>query len=145
MKRKDSNGILCIKSPWPSMARTIYGDHKRFVETYLKPFPGFYFTGDGALTNKDGHFQITGRVDDVINVRWFKIENKTDFYCSAKNWHFFYFSVHRIGTAEIEDILVSVDCKYFSVNQYCHKRLLSPSYYFERYLWIKENSKTFNF
>lgn len=65
------------------MARTIYGDHKRFIDTYLKPFPGYYFTGDGALTDSDGHFQITGRVDDVINV------------CG-----------HRIGTAEIEDALV---------------------------------------
>ncbi len=64
------------------MARTINGDHSRFLDTYLKPFKGFYFTGDGASTDSDGHFQITGRVDDVINV-----------------------SGHRIGTAEIEDAL----------------------------------------
>lgn len=64
------------------MARTIYGDHERFVDTYLRPFKGYYFTGDGAHTDKDRHFQITGRVDDVINV-----------------------SGHRIGTAEIEDVL----------------------------------------
>jgi acetyl-CoA synthetase len=82
LEDKSSNGILCIKSPWPSMARTIFGDHQRYLETYLRPFPGFYFTGDGALTDKDGHIQITGRVDDVINV-----------------------SGHRIGTAELEDIL----------------------------------------
>ncbi len=51
------------------MARTIYGDHKRFLETYMKPYPGYYFCGDGANVDNDGHFQITGRVDDVINVR----------------------------------------------------------------------------
>jgi acetyl-CoA synthetase len=64
------------------MARTIYGDHKRFLETYIKPYEGYYFTGDGAHVDTDGHFQITGRVDDVINV-----------------------SGHRIGTAEIEEVL----------------------------------------
>ncbi len=52
------------------MARTIYGDHKRYLETYLKPYKGYYFTGDGAHVDEDGHFQITGRVDDVINVRY---------------------------------------------------------------------------
>jgi acetyl-CoA synthetase len=65
----DSQGILCIRQPWPGMARTIYGDHKRFLDTYMKPFPGHYFTGDGAQTDENGFFQITGRVDDVINVR----------------------------------------------------------------------------
>jgi acetyl-CoA synthetase len=84
LSNKDSNGVLCIENPWPSMARTIYGDHNRFLETYLRPFKGFYFTGDGALTDHDGHFQITGRVDDVVNV-----------------------SGHRIGTAEVEDIIVN--------------------------------------
>ncbi|CAF0793271.1 unnamed protein product [Brachionus calyciflorus] len=78
----NAEGILCIKKPWPSMARTIYGDHQRFIDTYLKPFPGYYFTGDGAQTDENRHFQITGRVDDVINV-----------------------SGHRIGTAEVEDVL----------------------------------------
>lgn len=90
----NGEGILCIKNPWPSMARTIYGDHKRFIDTYLKPFPGYYFTGDGALTDSDGHFQITGRVDDVINV------------CG-----------HRIGTAEIEDALVRI--RKFRTNFEC--------------------------
>lgn len=80
--KKSSQGILAIRKPWPSMARTIYGDHTRFIETYLKPFKGYYFTGDGVLADGDGHLQITGRVDDVINV-----------------------SGHRIGTAEIEDVL----------------------------------------
>ena len=64
------------------MARSIYGDHQRFLDTYMKPFPGYYFTGDGALRDEEGHFQITGRVDDVMNV-----------------------SGHRIGTAEVEDAL----------------------------------------
>ena len=78
----NSKGILCIKQPWPGMARTINGSHQRYLDTYLRPFPGLYFTGDGALVDKDGHFQITGRVDDVMNV-----------------------SGHRIGTAEVEDAL----------------------------------------
>jgi acetyl-CoA synthetase len=85
LDNKNSTGKLCIKKPWPGMARTIYGDHARFLETYLKPFPGFYFTGDGAELDSDGHFRITGRVDDVINV-----------------------SGHRIGTAEIENALVYI-------------------------------------
>lgn len=79
---RNSKGMLCIKQPWPGMARTIYGNHERFLETYMKPFPGYYFTGDGAIRDEDGHFQITGRVDDVMNV-----------------------SGHRIGTAEVEDAL----------------------------------------
>ena len=61
-------GKLCIKYPWPSIARTIWGDHKRYKETYFTAFPGYYFTGDGAKRNKDGMFRITGRVDDVIIV-----------------------------------------------------------------------------
>ncbi|XP_068183637.1 acetyl-coenzyme A synthetase 2-like, mitochondrial [Antennarius striatus] len=76
------SGALCLSQPWPGMARTIYGDHQRFVEAYLKPFPGCYFTGDGAHRSEDGYYQITGRMDDVINV-----------------------SGHRLGTAEIEDAL----------------------------------------
>ena len=82
MSGRNSKGMLCIKQPWPGMARTIYGNHERFLETYMKPFPGYYFTGDGAIRDEDGHFQITGRVDDVMNV-----------------------SGHRIGTAEVEDAL----------------------------------------
>ncbi|XP_035255421.1 acetyl-coenzyme A synthetase 2-like, mitochondrial isoform X1 [Anguilla anguilla] len=78
----DVSGALCISQPWPGMARTIYGDHQRFVNTYLKPYPGYYFTGDGAHRSKEGYYQITGRIDDVINV-----------------------SGHRLGTAEIEDAL----------------------------------------
>ncbi|KAM7409185.1 hypothetical protein PAMA_002740 [Pampus argenteus] len=76
------SGALCISHPWPGMARSIYGDHQRFVDTYFKPFPGYYFTGDGAYRSEDGYYQITGRMDDVINV-----------------------SGHRLGTAEIEDAL----------------------------------------
>jgi len=78
------SGFLCFKRPWPSMARTIQNDHQRFVETYLKPYPGYYFTGDGCRRDNDGYWWITGRVDDVLNV-----------------------SGHRLGTAEIESALVS--------------------------------------
>ncbi len=83
LAEKSSQGVLCIKQPWPGMARTIYNDHDRFLQTYLSTYPGYYFTGDGALLNAEGHFQITGRVDDVMNV-----------------------SGHRIGTAEVEDALM---------------------------------------
>jgi acetyl-CoA synthetase len=76
-------GNLAIKSSWPSQIRTIYGDHQRMTETYFKPFPGYYFTGDGARRDEDGYYWITGRVDDVLNV-----------------------SGHRMGTAEIESALV---------------------------------------
>jgi len=78
----DVQGALCIRKPWPGIARTIYGDKQRFVETYFKPYPGFYFSGDGAYRDKDGHYRITGRMDDVINV-----------------------TGHRLGTAEIEDVM----------------------------------------
>ena len=75
-------GNLAIKSAWPGMMRTLYGDHKRFKETYFSTYKGYYFTGDGCRRDTDGYYWITGRVDDVINV-----------------------SGHRIGTAEIEGIL----------------------------------------
>ncbi|XP_060069027.1 acetyl-coenzyme A synthetase 2-like, mitochondrial [Ylistrum balloti] len=75
-------GALCIKSVWPGMARTIYGDHRRFLDTYYHPYPGYYFSGDGAQRCEEGYYQITGRMDDVINV-----------------------SGHRIGTAEVEDAM----------------------------------------
>ncbi|NWU48144.1 ACS2L synthetase, partial [Dromas ardeola] len=78
----DVSGALCIAQPWPGMARTIYGDHQRFVDAYFKTFPGYYFTGDGAYRTKKGYYQITGRMDDVINI-----------------------SGHRLGTAEIEDAM----------------------------------------
>lgn len=77
-----AEGNLCISRPWPGMARTIYGDHARYIQTYFSTYPGRYFTGDGARRDEDGDFRITGRVDDVINV-----------------------SGHRIGTAEIEDAI----------------------------------------
>ncbi|XP_029351906.1 acetyl-coenzyme A synthetase 2-like, mitochondrial isoform X2 [Echeneis naucrates] len=78
----DTSGALCIAQPWPGMARTIHNDPQRFTETYCQPYPGYFFTGDGAYRSKEGYYQITGRLDDVINV-----------------------SGHRIGTAEIEDVL----------------------------------------
>lgn len=75
-------GSLCIKYPWPGMARTIWGDHQRFIETYFSAFPGKYFTGDGALRDEVGYYRITGRVDDVVIV-----------------------SGHNLGTAPIEDAI----------------------------------------
>lgn len=76
-------GALVITRPWPGIMRTVYGDHARFVETYFKQYPGYYFTGDGARRDEDGYYWIIGRIDDVLNV-----------------------SGHRLGTAEIESALV---------------------------------------
>ena len=77
-------GNLCLARSWPGQMRTVFGDHRRFVETYFSTFPGLYFTGDGARRDADGFYWITGRVDDVINV-----------------------AGHRLGTAEIESALVA--------------------------------------
>ena len=79
-----ADGNLVIKDSWPSQARTVYGDHKRFIETYFSAYPNVYFTGDGCRRDEDGYYWITGRVDDVLNV-----------------------SGHRLGTAEIESALVA--------------------------------------
>ena len=78
-----AQGNLAIKRPWPGQLRTLYGDHKRFYETYFSTYKGYYFTGDGAKRDADGYYWITGRVDDVLNV-----------------------SGHRLGTAEIESAIV---------------------------------------
>ncbi|MFW5828063.1 MAG: acetate--CoA ligase [Alkalispirochaeta sp.] len=78
------SGLLGIKNPWPGMARTIQNDHPRFLQTYLMPYKGYYFTGDGCNRDEEGYYWITGRVDDVINV-----------------------SGHRMGTAEVESALVN--------------------------------------
>jgi acetyl-CoA synthetase len=75
-------GNLCMKAPWPAILRTTYGDHERCRTNYFAAYPDLYFTGDGALKNKDGFYRITGRVDDVLNV-----------------------SGHRIGTAEVENAI----------------------------------------
>ena len=75
-------GYLCIQHPWPSMIRTIYGNHDRCIQTYFSAFKGKYFTGDGAKRDENGMYRIIGRVDDVINV-----------------------SGHRLGTAEIENAI----------------------------------------
>nr|KJB67969.1 hypothetical protein B456_010G219900 [Gossypium raimondii] len=64
----ECSGYLCVKSSWPGAFRTLYGDHERYETTYFKPFPGYYFTGDGCSRDKDGYHWLTGRVDDVINV-----------------------------------------------------------------------------
>ena len=79
-------GLLALKSSWPGQMRTIYGDHKRFFDTYFSQFSGYYFTGDGARRDEDGYYWITGRVDDVLNV-----------------------SGHRIGTAEVEGAIGKAD------------------------------------
>lgn len=77
-------GRLCIEFPWPGQMRTVYGDHKRFFDTYFSSFPGKYFTGDACHRDEDGYYWITGRVDDVLNV-----------------------SGHRLGTAEVESAIVA--------------------------------------
>ncbi|MGB1716255.1 MAG: acetate--CoA ligase [Gammaproteobacteria bacterium] len=79
----ENSGNLVIEQSWPSQIRSVYGDHKRMIDTYFTMYEGIYFTGDGARRDKDGYFWITGRVDDVLNV-----------------------SGHRLGTAEIESALV---------------------------------------
>jgi acetyl-CoA synthetase len=82
IERNQQIGHLCIRYPWPGMARTIWGDHQRFIDTYFTAFPGKYFSGDGALRDEVGYYRITGRVDDVIIV-----------------------SGHNLGTAPIEDAI----------------------------------------
>ena len=82
LKGNSVTGRLCVKFPWPSMARTIYGDHQRFKETYFSTFTNKYFTGDGCLRDENGMYRITGRVDDVLIV-----------------------SGHNLGTAEIESAM----------------------------------------
>ncbi|MDP6533295.1 MAG: acetate--CoA ligase [Candidatus Marinimicrobia bacterium] len=81
-----NQGYLAIKTAWPGIMRTVYGDHERFRETYFDKFPGYYLTGDGARRDEDGYYWITGRVDDVMNV-----------------------SGHRIGTAEVEGAIGKSD------------------------------------
>lgn len=79
----DVEGVLAVKSTWPSMARSVYRNHQKYLDTYLRPYPGYYFTGDGAARDHDGYYWIRGRVDDVVNV-----------------------SGHRLSTAEIEAALI---------------------------------------
>ena len=79
----DVEGALCIKCATPGIARGIYGNPERYLAGYFKPYPGCYFSGDGAYRDSDGHYRITGRVDDVINVK-----------------------SHRLGTAEVESAMV---------------------------------------
>jgi acetyl-CoA synthetase len=78
------SGALCMSTPWPGQARTVWGDHQRFRETYFSQYKGYYFTGDGCRRDEDGYYWITGRIDDVLNV-----------------------SGHRLGTAEVESALVA--------------------------------------
>ena len=79
----DVEGVLACKKPWPSLARTVYKDHARYLDTYMKPYPGYFFYGDAAARDNDGYIWIKGRVDDVINV-----------------------SGHRMSTAEVESALL---------------------------------------
>ena len=78
------SGALCLATPWPGQARTVWGDHQRFKETYFTQYKGYYFTGDGCRRDDDGYYWITGRIDDVLNV-----------------------AGHRLGTAEVESALVA--------------------------------------
>jgi len=82
IRGNQKTGNLCIEYPWPAIARTIWGDHQRYIDTYFTKFPGKYFTGDGALRDEVGYYRITGRVDDVVIV-----------------------SGHNMGTAPIEDVI----------------------------------------
>ena len=84
VKSDEAEGVLCISDSWPGQMRTVFRDHKRFMDTYFSQYPGYYFSGDGCRRDSDGYYWITGRVDDVLNV-----------------------SGHRIGTAEIESALVA--------------------------------------
>jgi acetyl-CoA synthetase len=84
LEGNDVSGALCLATPWPGQARTVWGDHQRFKETYFTSYPGYYFTGDGCRRDEDGYYWITGRIDDVLNV-----------------------SGHRLGTAEVESALVA--------------------------------------
>ena len=97
----EGNGVtgrLCMAASWPGMMRTVYGDHQRFIDTYLSTYPGFYFTGDGCHRDQDGYYWITGRVDDVLNV-----------------------AGHRLGSAEIEGALVGHElCAEAAVVGYPH-------------------------
>jgi len=79
----EQTGVLAFSRPWPSIARTVYNDHQRYLQTYMHAYPGYYFTGDGARRDEEGYYWIEGRIDDVINV-----------------------SGHRLGTAELESALV---------------------------------------
>ncbi|MEX0945358.1 MAG: acetate--CoA ligase [Balneolaceae bacterium] len=82
IKGNGVSGNLCIRHPWPGIARTVYGDHERYLKTYMSSYKGYYFTGDGCRRDPEGYYRITGRVDDVLNV-----------------------SGHRLGTAEIENAI----------------------------------------
>lgn len=83
LKGNNVEGVLAVRLSWPSVARTIYGDYERFEQTYYKPYPGYFFTGDGGARDKDGFYWVLGRVDDVVNV-----------------------SGHRLSTAEIEASII---------------------------------------
>ncbi len=84
LEGNDVEGVIVATQPWPSLARTVYGDHNRYLDTYMRPYKGYFYFGDGVARDKDGYTWVKGRVDDVINV-----------------------SGHRMSTAEIESALIA--------------------------------------
>jgi len=86
VKFPDQEGVLCVGKPWPGIARTVFGDHERYLESYFSRVPGLFFTGDGAKRDQEGYYRITGRIDDVINV-----------------------AGHRVGIPELESVLSGHD------------------------------------
>jgi acetyl-CoA synthetase len=133
MEGNDVEGVLAIRYPWPGMARTCLGDHARYLETYFRPYEGYYFTGDAVRRDKDGYYFITGRVDDVLNV-----------------------SGHRIGTAEVESALVKhpsvaqaavvgrphpIKGKLLSF-QHCHAVLKNEAYQQFQYLYLRRGDRS---
>lgn len=102
---KNIEGVLAIEKPWPSIARTIWKDHKRYLETYMQPYPGFFYTGDGAAKDKDGYVWIKGRVDGAFfRPIFITIATATD-SCSRRQ-DVINVSGHRLSTAEIESALI---------------------------------------
>jgi acetyl-CoA synthetase len=97
-------GALCLASAWPGQARSVWGDHQRFRQTYFEQFPGLYFTGDGCRRDEDGDYWITGRIDDVLNV-----------------------SGHRLGTAEVESALVAHEAVAGPPSSACRTRSREPA------------------
>ena len=102
LKGNNVEGVLVLKHPWPSIARTIYQDHKRYLETYMQPYPGYFYTGDGAARDEDGYIWIKGRVDGGLGFPCcllpHLLEHRTKDVINV--------SGHRLSTAEIESALI---------------------------------------
>jgi acetyl-CoA synthetase len=93
-------GVLAVRSPWPSIARTVFKDHDRYLATYMKPYPGVFYTGDGAARDEHGYIWIKGRVDGELTVAFFHVSS---FTCITD---VISVSGHRLSTAEIESALI---------------------------------------